>query len=270
MQKIHLIEQNDLSIDEYYSAFDRLIGPLVSMVPQCIANDCPSYKFIETFFTYKFVKGLKVDFEAIHTRLLHGSATLIMSLALSDLLAEETHLQSMTDSHDLVPHSVMAASQRYNGSRGSSSEPCEHYKKTSHRSKNCFERFPTKLGDFRARRAARGHGTGSAPRGSVAAATSPAITSSSSWVLDSGAAFHVTSDHSKLASSKPVPDGDGDSVQIADGTLCHITHEGSLCNSHFTIPKIFFVPELSMDLLLVGQITDHSCFVGFDASSCFV
>jgi hypothetical protein len=122
MQKIHLIEQNDLSIDEYYSAFDRLMGPLVSMVPQCIANDCPSYKFIEKFFTYKFVKGLKVDFEAIHTRLLHGSATLIMSPALSDLLVEETHLQSITDSHDLVPHSVMAASQRYNGSRGSSSE----------------------------------------------------------------------------------------------------------------------------------------------------
>jgi hypothetical protein len=25
-----------------------------------------------------------------------------------------------------------------------------------------------------------------------------------------------------------------------------------------------------MDLLSVGQITDHSCFVGFDDSSCFV
>jgi hypothetical protein len=27
---------------------------------------------------------------------------------------------------------------------------------------------------------------------------------------------------------------------------------------------------LSMDLLSVGQITDHNCFVGFDDSSCFV
>jgi hypothetical protein len=102
----------------------------------------------------------------------------------------------------------------------------------------------------------------------VAAATSSVVVSSSSWVLDSGASFHMTSNHSKLASSKPVPDGD--SVQTVDGTLCHITHEGSLCNSHFTVPNIFFVPELSMDLLLVGQITDHNCFVGFDDSSCFV
>jgi hypothetical protein len=84
----------------------------------------------------------------------------------------------------------------------------------------------------------------------MAATTSFASASSPSWVLDSGASFHVTSDHSKLASSKPVPDGD--SVQTANGTLCHITHEGSLCNSHFTIPNIFFVLELSMDLLSVG------------------
>jgi hypothetical protein len=71
-----------------------------------------------------------------------------------------------------------------------------------------------------------------------------------------------------LASTTPVTDGA--SVQTADGTVCHITHKGSLCDPHFTIPNIFFVPELSMDLLSVGQITDHNCFVGFDDSSCFV
>jgi hypothetical protein len=92
-----LIEQNDLSIDEYYSAFDRLMSPLLSMVPQCTADDCTTYKFIEKFFTYRFVMGLKSDFEAIRTRLLHGSVTLTMTEALSDLLAEETRLHSMQD-----------------------------------------------------------------------------------------------------------------------------------------------------------------------------
>jgi hypothetical protein len=71
MQKIHLIEQNDMSIDEYYSAFDRLMGPLLSMVPQCIADECTTQKFIEKFLTYRFVMGLRADFEAIRTRLLH-------------------------------------------------------------------------------------------------------------------------------------------------------------------------------------------------------
>jgi hypothetical protein len=59
------------------------------------SDGCLAYKFIEKFFTYRFVMSLRVDFEAIRTRLLHGSAILTMSEALSDLLAEETRLQSM-------------------------------------------------------------------------------------------------------------------------------------------------------------------------------
>ena len=90
---------------------------------------------------------------------------------------------------------------------------------------------------------------------------------SSSWVLDSGASFHVTSDQSHLASTTPVTEGT--SVQTADGTLCHVTHKDSLSDSNFTVPNIFFVTELSMDLS-VGQITDHNSFVGFDDLSCFV
>jgi hypothetical protein len=50
MQKVHLIVE--------YSAFDRLVGHLISMVghlismvPQCTTDECPAYKFIEKFFT---------------------------------------------------------------------------------------------------------------------------------------------------------------------------------------------------------------------------
>jgi hypothetical protein len=59
-------------------------------------------------------------------------------------------------------------------------------------------------------------------------------------------------------------------VQTVNGTLCHVNHKGALSNSNFNVSNIFFVPELSMDLLSVGQITYHNCFVGFDDSSCFV
>jgi hypothetical protein len=143
-----------------------------------------------------------------------------------------------------------------------------HCKKTTHWSENCFENFPAKLADLRVCCAARSCGIRSAPRGSVATATSPAVASSYSWVFYLGASFHMTSDQSKLPSSKPI--SDGDSVQTANGTLCHITHECSLRNSHFIVPNIFFVPELSMDLLSVGHITYYKCFDGFDDSSCFV
>lgn len=49
MQQTHVIEQQDMSVDEYYSAFGRLMGSLTSMVPDCTADDCPAHKFIEKF-----------------------------------------------------------------------------------------------------------------------------------------------------------------------------------------------------------------------------
>ena len=91
---------------------------------------------------------------------------------------------------------------------------------------------------------------------------------SQSWILDSGASFHVTSDKSKLVACQPVTNAT--SIHTADGTLCHITHQGSLHSTHFYIPDVSYVPQLSMNLLSVGQIADMNCFVGFDDSSCFI
>jgi len=88
------------------------------------------------------------------------------------------------------------------------------------------------------------------------------------WFLDSGASFHVTSDRSKLVACKPVIDGS--SINTANGTACHVTHQGSLQSPHFYIPDISCVPQLTMNLLSVGQIADMNCFVGFDESSCFI
>ncbi|GJN00164.1 hypothetical protein PR202_ga17575 [Eleusine coracana subsp. coracana] len=88
---IHILEQGDMSIDEYYSAY-CLMGPLMSMVPRCTAAECTTQTFIEKFFTYRFVMGVRPEFESIRSRLLHGSA-LTMAQTLSDLITEETRLR---------------------------------------------------------------------------------------------------------------------------------------------------------------------------------
>ncbi|XP_021320482.1 uncharacterized protein LOC110436960 [Sorghum bicolor] len=268
MRQLHVIEQKDMSIDEYYSAFDRLMGSLISMVPQCIAGqNYTALSFIEQFLTYRFVMGVKAEFDSIRTRLLHTSSTLTMAKALSELLAEETRLQALSTVPN--PHSVLAAShQRTTALK----EPCKHCGRTNHSLDNCFAKHPEKLADFRARHAARGRGTSSTPRGSasgtVSVAASSTVGTPSSWVLDSGASFHVTSDQSQLVACKPVTDGT--SIQTGDGTSCHITHQGSLCNNYFSVPNVSYVPQLSMNLLSVGQVTDQTFFVGFDDSSCFI
>jgi len=89
--------------------------------------------------------------------------------------------------------------------------------------------YPEKLAEYRAARdrgtsrATRGRGTTSTTKGSVSvAAASPIGAAHSSWVLDSRASFHVTSNRSQLVACKPV--NDDASIQTADGTSCHITH----------------------------------------------
>jgi hypothetical protein len=55
MQELHELQQNEISIEEYYTAFD---GTFLSMVPKC-EQGCSSCcakknKFIENFLIYQF------------------------------------------------------------------------------------------------------------------------------------------------------------------------------------------------------------------------
>jgi hypothetical protein len=104
--------------------------------------------------------GVRAEFDSIHTRLLHTCSTLTMAQALSDLLAEETRLQSLSSSVP-HPHSVLAASRRTSAFK----EPYKHCGRTNHSSDTYFAKHLEKLAEFCARHAARGRGTSSTPRG---------------------------------------------------------------------------------------------------------
>jgi hypothetical protein len=84
------------------------MSALTSMLPDCTTVPCPTHKFIEKFFTYRFVMGVRPEFDSLHARLLHSSDTLTMAQALSDLLAEETRLKSMSSITGVSSHSVLA------------------------------------------------------------------------------------------------------------------------------------------------------------------
>lgn len=227
MQGLHELQRNEMSIEEYY-AFDQVMGPFLSMVPKCEAgcSGCCAKKdkFIEKFLIYQFCHGLQPDFESIRKQLLNAPTTPSISDVLSALIAEETRLRSLSPSVS-VPHSVLAASHKTNTVKDNSFAPCAHCKKTTHRSENCFVRYPKKLAAYRSRHATRGRGAGSTPIGSVSVAAASPVSAPSSWVLDSGASFHVSSDQSQLVACKPI--ADGASIQTADGTSCPITHQGS-------------------------------------------
>jgi len=78
----------------------------------------------------------------------------------------------------------------------------------------------------------------------------------------------MTSDKSQLVLCQPIPNCQH--IQTADGSTCTVTHHGNLATSQLTVSNVSIVPQLSMNLMSVGQLTDMNCFVGFDDTSCFV
>ncbi|KAK3122942.1 hypothetical protein QOZ80_8AG0620760 [Eleusine coracana subsp. coracana] len=202
------------SLDEYYTYFERLMGPVLWKVPSSTVDHvgCANKnKFIEKFLMYQFVMGQRSEFEPVRVQVLNQPTVPSIAEVLSSLIAEETCLCSLAAaaSSTTTPYSVLAAPPRTIATRGSSSEtkPCDHCGKTTHLSENCFTKHPKKLAEFRARRAGCGHGIATVSRGSAAVAASQVGASQSSWALDSEASFHVTSDQSQLVDCKPVIDG---------------------------------------------------------------
>jgi hypothetical protein len=78
----------------------------------------------------------------------------------------------------------------------------------------------------------------------------------------------MTSDKSQLDFCRPFPNNRH--VQTADGSSCIVTHHCNLATSYFTVSNVSFVPQLSMNLMSISQLTDKNCFIGFDDTSCFV
>jgi hypothetical protein len=190
-----------------------------------------------------------------------------MAKVLSKLFVEETRLKALSSTTGFSSQSVLAAARKSYVARSYSSVPCEHCKNT-HRSENCLLNFqrswPISVHDGRLVVVAQVQHLEVQLLLHLLHQLQPRHRLG---LLTQGASFHVTSNQSQLVTSTPVTENA--SVQTADYTLCHITHKG-LCTPQFTVPNIFFVPGLSMNLLSVGKITDHNCFVRFDDSSCFV
>ena len=59
-------------------------------------------------------------------------------------------------------------------------------------------------------------------------------------------------------------------VRTADGTSLPIAGRGALSTFSFEIPNVSYVPQLTMQLLSAGQITDHGCRIILESDSCCV
>ena len=81
------------------------------------------------------------------------------------------------------------------------------------------------------------------------------VTSTPSWLLDSGASHHITADLHNLSLHTPYTSSDD--VMIGDGTGLRITHTGSSTlhsdSSFFNLKNILCVPDIKKNLISIYQ-----------------
>jgi len=88
--------------------------------------------------------------------------------------------------------------------------------------------------------------------------------SHSEWVLDSGASYHMSLDSSSFTSVSPsssIP------VMTADGTPMPLAGVGSVVTPHLSLPNVYLIPNLKLNLASVGQICDSYDYLVMFSSS---
>jgi hypothetical protein len=114
----------------------------------------------------------------------------------------------------------------------------------------------------------------SAPTDSATASQSSALGPPSApspgtdpWYLDSGASFHMTPHSTHLSALHP--SYRHCTVHTADGSPLSVAGQGTLCSDSFHVPGVSLIPDLTMQLMSAGQITDHDCHVILDPDFCY-
>ena len=91
--------------------------------------------------------------------------------------------------------------------------------------------------------------------------------SSSIWVLDSGASHHMSPNSNSFLSIKSAPSV---SVMTVDGTPMPLAGIGSICTPKMSFSDVYHIPNLTLNLVSVGQLCDSGFSVNFTNSCCYV
>ncbi|KAH7867108.1 hypothetical protein Vadar_028907 [Vaccinium darrowii] len=91
------------------------------------------------------------------------------------------------------------------------------------------------------------------------------------WIFDSGASHHMTPDLSILSHcvspSSPI------SITTANGSPMHVTYISSMLSTSsplLSLPDVFYVPQLSLSLLSISQLSYSGFDVILSSSGCVV
>src|SRR5438270_6556877 len=248
---------------------------------------------------------LRPEFEALRGSLLHRSPLPSITDAVCEFIAEETRLRLLSPTQSLAPMtSALAASHASPQTSPVRGPPkvnpkvtCFYCKKPGHVVSACRARervhgpYVPRSTTSSSPLAASGSslsadqlaqlsayltqtlGISAGSSTTDATALFAASGSASPWIFDSGATHHMTPDHSVI--SQPATPAAPSYIYTANGSRLPVSHTGNITpqsdpSGKLTLPMVLCVPNLSMRLISVSQLTDLNCYVNFGPFSCTV
>ncbi|KAL0541716.1 hypothetical protein IC582_021771 [Cucumis melo] len=246
--------------------------------------------------------GLRPEYESARVALLHRSPLPSLDAAIQEILFEEKRLGI-----NLSKHSDVVLASTYSPP-GASSTFCKNCKLTGHKFIDCPKiecRYCHKPGHIldncpikppRPRSYSTRAKNFTKPRNSSVVAatldnpTTPqfqisdlqsllnqlisssssalAVSSGNRWLLDSACCNHMTSNYSLM--NTPSPAKSLPPIYAADGNCMNITHIGTVNTPSMNLPHTYCVPNLTFNLVSVGQLCDLGLIVTFSPNGCQV
>jgi hypothetical protein len=247
---------------------------------------------VEIFAKYRdrqkfmhFMMALRADFESTRASLLHRNPLPTLEAAVTELMSEETRRSTMhLQSPDMV---VAATSQSVPKFTPGQSTPqssfkklmCNYCKQPGHSIANCYKLQNRRQSQAPFQQTAAVVSSGSSAPASYTenpsqtsaltasdvealihqvlsrSSTALSVTSGKNlWFIDSACCNHMTSDptlFSQKSALSPNP-----TIYTADGSRLPVSHTGSISSPNLSVDNTYLVPQLSLNLLSVGQLCE--------------
>ena len=244
----------------------------------------------------QFLMALTQDFEPVRAALLHRVPLPSLESSVAELISEETRLglgkfKSVIDNVLAVPPAPTSDKPfcRFCRQSGHVTKDCMTLR--NHTCQHCHQKghysiqFCKKKPSFHSNKFTQSSAaaTSESPTTSTSElesllkqvllkANSPStafsVTSGNSWYFDSACCNHMTNDSSIFTmktQSSSLPN-----IQTADGSTMKVTHIGTVSTEDLNLPDTYFVPNLSLNLVSIGQLCDLGLDIIFTSSGCHV
>ncbi|XP_010265970.1 PREDICTED: uncharacterized protein LOC104603606 [Nelumbo nucifera] len=305
-RRLHRMKQQpEQTIHNYVSELQVLWDQLAQCEPEWDSTSAAiTYsKLRDHQRVWHLLMTLRNEYEPISGTLLHHCPLPSLEVVIKDLLSEETRLKTLRDERSLLSTDVVLATPGTSTTSSTSSKSskwsfCNYCKKTSHTISEC-RRLQAKKASGQ-----KSSSMGSQASSSTAIAatedssdnTSPKFSlrdlqallhqlqpasgmpsnsvlsitlgTTSSWYFDSACCNHMTS-NSSLFTSKSLPSV-APIVHTDDSSTLTVKSIGTISTPHLSLPNTFLVPQLSLNLISVGQLCELDFDIHFSSRGCTV